>query len=153
VAYAMPAPLGTSASAPGDTHSRKADVPALTSQLDGTIPVSALRTLFGFLKCEWAGGLRGKCGPRSTHAVHAQVSFPHALLSCGHRRAYGSPGTDLECTSTCTLYDILLLCPPGQCSAVQILAVLNRMDLLDYDKVASYVASLQQVSPVSLLVC
>ena len=33
----------------------------------------------------------------------------------------------------------------GKCSAVQILAVLDRMDLLDYDKVASYVASLQQV--------
>ena len=29
-------------------------------------------------------------------------------------------------------------------SAVQILAVLDRMDVLDYDKVASYVASLQQ---------
>jgi hypothetical protein len=30
-------------------------------------------------------------------------------------------------------------------SAVQILAVLDRMDVLDYDKVAAYVASLQQV--------
>ena len=32
-----------------------------------------------------------------------------------------------------------------RCSAVQILAVLDRMDVLDFDKVAAYVASLQQV--------
>ena len=33
----------------------------------------------------------------------------------------------------------------GGGSAVQILAVLDRMDVLDFEKVASYVASLQQV--------
>jgi hypothetical protein len=86
-----------------------------------------------------------RCGhpAADSRALHGAARPPPAQA-----RAARGPGHVCLGASECDVVDALgrpnvLVC---RCySAVQILAVLDRMDVLDYDKVAAYVASLQQV--------